>query len=488
MKLALRLVAVALVGIVAIAVVDGVLRVRRENRIFHAELREDARLLGLALRPVIIDAWHKGGEQQVSQYIHDVNLEDSPVRIRWVWLNDKPGSPDAPALANVRELLTGRDYAVGLVPTYATNDPYAYSYFRVRLHGKPPGALEISESLARLHAQTRATAIRVAAFTALAVFVCALVVALAGVVIVGRPLHGIIAHTRKIGAGDFNAVLDFHPHGELGELVEGINEMSAELRRGQEALRRETEARIEALEQLRHADRLQTVGRLASGVAHELGTPLNVVSGRASLIASEKTVSPEIVEGAQIIRAQCERMTKTIRQLLDFARRRSPRRQSTDLRAIADQSIKMLAPLALKRRSKLELSGADAPLNASVDAGQIEQVLTNLVVNGLDAMDNGGTLTVETGRRPARPPADHVGDEGEYYYVSVRDEGAGIAPDDLPHIFEPFFTTKEVGSGTGLGLSIAYGIIQEHGGWIDVTSKRHEGSCFTVYLPAESDK
>ena len=124
---------------------------------------------------------------------------------------------------------------------------------------------------------------------------------------------------------------------------------------------------------------------------------------------------------------------------------------------------------------------------AEVDVGQIQQALTNLVVNAVQAMPNGGKVDIALGRKCATPPEPEPGGEKMYYSIEVRDEGVGIPEEHVQHLFEPFFTTKEVGEGTGLGLSIAYGIVQEHGGWIDVTSRPGEGSCFTVFLPEETN-
>ena len=127
-----------------------------------------------------------------------------------------------------------------------------------------------------------------------------------------------------------------------------------------------------------------------------------------------------------------------------------------------------------------------ASLIASVDPDQIQQVLTNLMVNAIQAMPDGGAVQVAIRRERARPPEDHEADQGDYFCIEVKDEGEGIPQEDLPHLFEPFFTTKEVGEGTGLGLSIAYGIVLEHGGWIDVASQPGQGSRFLAYLPQES--
>jgi signal transduction histidine kinase len=261
--------------------------------------------------------------------------------------------------------------------------------------------------------------------------------------------------------------------------------MCEQLNDAQEKVREETTARIAAIEQLRHADRLKTVGGLASGIAHELGTPLNVVSGRASLIATGDLSETEVLESATIIKTQSERMTAIIRHLLNFARRHLPKKTMVDLRQIILQTINLMVPLAQKQKAKLCFAGEDITAMVRVDAGQIQQVLTNLIVNALQAMPKEGK--VEVGIRPENAQnLEGDKDSGkEYFCVYVMDEGVGIQEKNMQHLFEPFFTTKDTGQGTGLGLSIAYGIIQEHGGWIEVKSTPRAGSCFSVYLPQE---
>ncbi len=218
-------------------------------------------------------------------------------------------------------------------------------------------------------------------------------------------------------------------------------------------------------------------------MAHELGTPLNVVSGRAELIASGRLDESQVRESAAAIKSETDRMAAIIRQLLDFARRRSPQRNNVDLRDVAARSLELLRPLAGRRSVELSLV-KNGPVTAHVDAGQIQQVLTNLVVNAIQASPDGGKVTVALDTRTAQPPEDDAS-AGTYHCIAVQDEGAGISEEDMPHLFEPFFTTKETGEGTGLGLSVSYGIVQDHGGWIDVESQPSAGSRFTVYLPRD---
>ncbi len=180
--------------------------------------------------------------------------------------------------------------------------------------------------------------------------------------------------------------------------------MCLNLAESQRKLREESAARIAAIEQLRHADRLKTVGRLASGIAHELGTPLNVVAGRAGLIASGKLDAAEIAQSAAAIRSEADKMTRIIRQLLDFARTGTPRKQPIDLRSVVRQTIDLLGAIAEKQKVRLQLEPSGEDAVADIDTGQIQQVLTNLTMNAIQAMPQGGPVEFRVGRRNVQPP------------------------------------------------------------------------------------
>jgi signal transduction histidine kinase len=237
--------------------------------------------------------------------------------------------------------------------------------------------------------------------------------------------------------------------------------------------------------QVRHADRLATVGTLAAGVAHELGTPLNVVGGTARAIATNEVSGEEALEAARTIEEQTRTMSGIIRQLLDFARRRPPQKEVTNVSDLAARTLEMLRPLSEKRGVQLVFAGGDDN-SAEVDEVQIGQAITNLVMNGVQAMPSGGRLSVRVATAHLRPPVDVGQTERDFVQIAVHDEGAGIAADVLPHVFEPFFTTKRVGEGTGLGLSVSYGLVREHGGWISVASAPDQGATFTIHLPRGS--
>jgi two-component system, NtrC family, sensor kinase len=273
---------------------------------------------------------------------------------------------------------------------------------------------------------------------------------------------------RRIGTGDFSTPLNLPQRDELGQLATEMNAMCEHLVDAHQRIERETAARIATLEQLRHADRLMTVGKLASGIAHELGTPLNVISARGEMIASEDSTLEEARDYGRVIVDASNRMAKIIRQLLAFARRKPAEKAPRDVHRLAADLLDLLRPLAEKKnvRLKLERRCVEPEATATVDGAAIQQALTNLVVNAIQAMPTGGEVEVSIDRQTARSPRSDR--QTQCLRLRVCDQGEGIAADDLPHVFEPFFTTKDVGEGTGLGLSVTHGIVEDHEGWIDV--------------------
>lgn len=235
-----------------------------------------------------------------------------------------------------------------------------------------------------------------------------------------------------------------------------------------------------ALEQLRHAERLNVLGILAAGVAHELGTPLNVISGAAEMLDEDDPPRERRRELSRVIFAQTERITAIIENLLDFGRRGRPSKKTAELDAAVSAAVSMLASTARKRGAAIAFTAHAGEPQVRGSRQEIEQVVSNLILNGIQAMPRGGRIVVET-RREDRVNADGV--PHAYGTITVTDEGSGIAPEIAPHIFDPFFTTKDVGEGTGLGLSVTYGIVSDLGGTIDVASRVGEGTRFTVRLP-----
>jgi signal transduction histidine kinase len=235
-----------------------------------------------------------------------------------------------------------------------------------------------------------------------------------------------------------------------------------------------------AVSQLRHAERLNVIGTLAAGVAHEIGTPLNVITLSSQRLADRQLAPSRVDELIGKICGQAAKISAIVRHLLEFGRRASSERTEIEVGELARRTVELVSSAAGRYHCAIEVS--DEPdVRVSANAAELEQVLSNLLLNAMQAMPQGGTVRVTTGR-VMRRVAD--GAERPFASLAVADEGTGIEEADLPHIFDPFFTTKPSGEGTGLGLSVSYGIITDLGGAIEVQSQRGGGSTFTVLLPA----
>jgi two-component system, NtrC family, sensor kinase len=485
MKLTIKLVTAFVLGNVLLAAIYGYLAVQREVQQFERTAADEADSLGATMQELLTDSWQRAGPQCV-EMLRKVSGQAQQMRIRWVWFDSQPGSPDSPAAPAERLTTITIERHDAVYAPDPEGETRLHIYWPMALSADRRGGLEFSRPTSELDRNKREILFRTAYLIAGMVLLSGLLATLLGVRLVGTPLRLLTEKTRRVARGDLTGPVVMRSHDELAQLGESLNRMCEELAESQRRIREETAARIAAMEQLRHADRLQTVGRLASGIAHELGTPLSVVSGRAGLILSGRLSAEEIGQSAAAVKLEAEKMTKIIRQLLDFARRSAPHKASVDLREVARQTVDLLATLADKRKAQLGFAPGDEPVVTEVDVGQIQQALANLVVNAIQAMPHGGHVEVAVGRKRAGPPDGSPGGEKTYCTLEVRDQGVGIPEENVQHLFEPFFTTKEVGEGTGLGLSIAYGIVQEHGGWIDVTSRPGDGSCFTIYLPEET--
>ncbi|HTQ48739.1 MAG TPA: HAMP domain-containing sensor histidine kinase [Polyangiaceae bacterium] len=483
MRLVNKLSLAFMIGTTAILAGNGYFRVRREVGLFRADRVHDLDLIGRTLGASLQAVWRSEGQARAMGLLEAANAGESRIHFRWDWLDGPGAATDLHVDRGALEALPAGTTTTVIAPDdRGKNERFTYAPLVVDAR---PGALELSETLDAERAYTRRTVYETMQTTGILALVTALLSYVLGSFFVGRPVRALVEKARRIGRGEFRGPVILSSRDELAEVGDELNATSDALVAANEKVARETAARIATLEQLRHADRLTTVGKLASGVAHELGTPLNVVVARAEMIARGETSSGDAREYANVIVSSAQKMTRIIRQLLEFARRRGPRKERRDLVALTERVLELLRPLAQRQNVELLLdaSGGRHGTEADVDAGQIEQVLTNLVVNAVQAMPRGGPVEVSVCRERATPPADHGGAEGEWLAVRVRDRGEGISPDVLPHVFEPFFTTKDVGTGTGLGLSVAHGIASDHGGWIAVESQPIRGSTFIVYLP-----
>jgi PAS domain S-box-containing protein len=223
-------------------------------------------------------------------------------------------------------------------------------------------------------------------------------------------------------------------------------------------------------EQLRKAERFAELGTLASGMAHEIGTPMNVILGRAELLM-RKAPDEATRKGLQAIVTQVERITKIMHQLLSFARKRPAERRPVNLSQVVVDVLDVMQEKFQKHRIQVEPRIPSGLPSVWADPDQMNQVLLNLVINACQAMPDGGTLILK------------LQQNGRDVQIIIKDSGCGIPEDQVGKIFDPFFTTKPVGDGTGLGLTVVHGIVQEHDGSIQVISAPDQGTTFIVALP-----
>ncbi|CAK8713793.1 histidine kinase [Candidatus Electronema halotolerans] len=280
-----------------------------------------------------------------------------------------------------------------------------------------------------------------------------------------RSLEQIVELTHAIAKGDFSRPAKKPSPDELGAVVQAISTMSEELNLREEEMIR--------------SKRLASIGVLVAGVAHELNNPLNNISMIAQTFAElhDKLGSDQQLEFINQIDEETERLRYTIRNLLDFAKPKEKQIASHDLNEVAQKCLGLVHNMLTIGNVRTKLNFDEQMPQLCLDEHQIQQVLVNMMINAIQAMQPGGALTVTTRFLPELERAE----------IEVSDTGKGIPPRQLEYIFDPFFTTKEEG-GTGLGLWVSYGIIKNHGGDIRVQSAIDEGTTFTIMLPLNLDK
>ena len=389
---------------------------------------------------------------------------------------------------NVRELAWLRTLIDS--PTFRVDDDFGDTYFYVialRAAGPTPddptvlGMLEISRPVEIMSADDWGRAI---ALIVLIVAVTTLMVAVLASRFVSTPIKKLLRGIDDVAKGDLSHVILAERDDEIGQIATRFNEMTFSLRESRSETERQNEAKLALEQRLGHTEKLATIGQLAAEIAHEVGTPLNVIAGRAKSI-KRKSKEPDAVEkNAEIVAEQTARITRIIQRLLDFTRRKvgTTGKAEVNLNELSLTTMELLAGQFSAAKVKTRLDRKEGLPRVAGDADRLQQVLINLLLNAVQAMRDGGTLTVETrAERRTRPGLEA---EQDFVLLSVKDTGIGIPEDIREKIFDPFYTTKEGQGGTGLGLAVCSGIVKEHDGWIEIDDNEGGGTVFRVYLPA----
>jgi signal transduction histidine kinase len=483
-KLALSLV----VPLVVLTAALGYAFQRRSHALLREELAKEGRAIGLAVQIAAEDYLRDRQLDDLRQLVDRITGYERVLGLRVFDphgdLRFQSSTLDSLPFTHLEELAivlrdrqpteirrsVGREHAVGfLFPLTASG-------------GQLLGAVQVLQLEAFIREDARANRDFIVALS-LAMVVATMVIVFAvtrqGVT---RPIEELVRSFRAVGAEDLPARVPVRSDDELGRLAQEFNGMCERLEAARHSLQAEQERRMGVESRLRSAERLAGIGRLAAGLAHEIGTPLNVISGRADALRRTLTGDARAERSLGIIATQIERIARIVRDMLDFARVKRPRRMPTDVTSVLRTVLELTEPRLQQQGVEIELGDAARLRPVMADADQLQQVFLNLVMNAVDAMPEGGRLRLATGLEWLTHPERN---ELPRWHVTVtfKDNGIGIEPEVRDRVFDPFFTTKEAGKGTGLGLSVSYGIIEEHDGWFDLDSEPGRGTRVRVCLP-----
>ncbi|WP_437966589.1 HAMP domain-containing sensor histidine kinase [Sorangium sp. So ce260] len=310
--------------------------------------------------------------------------------------------------------------------------------------------------------------------------ISAIVAGLVGRFTVALPARAILSGAERVASGDLDAAVPEKGAEELSRLAHAFNTMTWSLREARERAEREEAARVNVERRLQQAQALAAAGQVATSLGHEIGSPLNVIQGRARRAADLPGCPENLRAELETIARQSERITRVVARLVSLARPSRSQQGDSDLRRVVDDVVAFLGPECRKRDIETSVTcprDSGAWSRVALDSDRLFQVVFNLCLNAIEAQDGGGELVVRVLPECEGPAGSRA------VCFEVEDAGPGVRAEDVHQIFEPFFTTKATRGGSGLGLAIVYGIVQEAGGSVEVASSPTGGALFRVTLP-----
>lgn len=349
------------------------------------------------------------------------------------------------------------------------------------------GALEIERPTRRVVAATQADMRRSLLLMGVIIGFTVLAIGILLRQVITRPIRKLIAGIDDVAKGDLSHVVLAERDDEIGNLATRFTEMTGSLRESRGEAARQSNARLGLEQRLATTEKLATMGQIAAEIAHEVGTPLNVIAGRARALERKAGDREAIEKNSRIIAEQTARITRIIQRLLDITRRTVGTTEASDVNIndIALTTMELLENKFSSKSIKGTLDRAEGLPRVRGEADRLQQVLLNLVLNAIQAMPDGGRLRVNTYQVERRRPGLEHAPPQPCVVIEVSDTGVGIPPEKRDKIFEPFYTSKDGEGGTGLGLAVSHGIVKEHDGWIEIDDPPSgRGTVFRVFLPA----
>ena len=486
MSLSARLILLLTIAVGLVMISGGFFILQQREELHARALRNELYAHAVTLRLALEDSYRAGRIGDAQRLID--HLSENP-RVFSVILFDEEGRvamfSNPPKAENITEspearrvIATGEP--VEIVQLRSGSEVYSV-VMPVRISAARRAAFEISQPTDLVKAKY-AGARRDIALITLALFAAIIVVVLLVMRYnLLRPIKELLVGAKAIGQGDLAyRVIVPRSGDEISQLASEFNRMAESLAEQRHAAEGQTEERLALERELRHSERLASVGRLAAGVAHEMGAPLNVIKGRVEMMRERPDAPIEKrARNLDIIGAQADTIADVIRQLLTLARPFDLRREAIEPARLIATVVELIETDAAKSGAEIEVSRSRRHGHniVYVDRALMRQALMNVCVNALHAMAQGGQLLIEVDQE------EQLRNGQAFVGLLVSDTGSGIAPEHLAHIFDPFFTTKEVGQGTGLGLSVARRIVEEHGGWIEADNRAEGGAVFAIWLP-----
>lgn len=461
----------------------GVYQLRQEAADLHEAVTREIRLVGTAVQVAVENAARDGQPADIRETLEALERIDPVYDILVFDRNQKLSahSGDQRFDLSMLRLATESAFREGRPLLHFTGeDQLGYAVFAAPLRDGTQTVLGTVALVRPLDDAKRDLArTRLAIAASMLVFIGALAGVCYGIgaYYVGRPLATLLRALRLLRSGESPPKVTPARRDEVGAVAQEFNEVVGALAEARMHLAREVEARRLLEAGIQRLDKLATLGQLATGLAHEIGSPLQVLNGRARAL-HDRAQDPETRRYAGIFVEQTDRITRIVAQLLRIARRAPPQLQRTDIALVLREVVDLFELTARRKGVKLALRVAEGLPLVLADPAQVQQIALNLINNALAATEPGGSILIQT----VEAMQQRSGNAAPAIRITVEDSGLGIPPEDRAQLFEPFFTTRSEEGGTGLGLAVVRALVQEHGGEVWVDSEVGKGSRFHVLL------